>query len=82
MENININARVVICGTIGMPSYPIPNGPRINRTLLVKRARIEGLLILDYFNKYSEIYNELLDWYQKGKLNNKEDISSWNRNCT
>ena len=75
MENININARVVICGTIGMPSYPIPNGPRINRTLLVKRARIEGLLILDYFNKYSEIYNELLDWYEKGKLNNKEDIS-------
>ena len=75
MENININARVVICGTIGMPSYPIPNGPRINRTLLVKRASIQGLLILDYFNKYSEIYNELLDWYKKGKLNNKEDIS-------
>ena len=75
MENININARVVICGTMSMPSYPIPNGPRINRTLLVKRARIQGLLILDYFNKYSEIYNELLGWYKKGKLNNKEDIS-------
>jgi len=26
-------------------------------------------------NKYSEIYNELLGWYKKGKLNNKEDIS-------
>ena len=57
MENLNINARVVICGTIGMPSYPIPNGPRVNRTLLVKRAKIEGLLVLDYFNRYKEIYD-------------------------
>ena len=48
-----------------MSSYPVTNGPRVNWTLLVKRARIEGLLLLDYFNKYSEIYNELLDCYKK-----------------
>jgi NADPH-dependent curcumin reductase CurA len=75
MENLNINARVVICGTIGMLSYPIPNGPRINRTLLVKRAKIEGLLVLDYFNRYQEIYDQLAQWFKDGKLKNKEDIS-------
>ena len=75
MENLNINARVVICGTIGMPSYPIPNGPRINRTLLVKRAKIEGLLVLDYFDRYQEIYDQLAQWFKNGKLKNKEDIS-------
>ena len=75
MENVNINARVVICGTIGMPSYPIPNGPRVNRTLLVKRAKIEGLLVLDYFNRYKEIYDQLAKWFKDGKLKNKEDIS-------
>ena len=75
MENLNINARVVICGTIGMPSYPIPNGPRINRTLLVKRAKIEGLLVLDYFDRYQEIYDQLAQWFKDGKLKNKEDIS-------
>ena len=75
MENLNINARVVICGTIGMPSYPIPNGPRINRTLLVKRAKIEGLLVLDYFDRYQEIYDRLAQWFKDGKLKNKEDIS-------
>ena len=48
-----------------MPSNPVTNGPGANRILLVKRARIERLLILDYFNKYSEIYNELLDCYKK-----------------
>ena len=75
MENLNIYARVVICGTIGMPSYPIPNGPRINRTLLVKRAKIEGLLVLDYFDRYQEIYDQLAQWFKDGKLKNKEDIS-------
>ncbi len=75
MENLNINARVVICGTIGMTSYPIPNGPRINRTLLVKRAKIEGLLVLDYFDRYQEIYDQLAQWFKDGKLKNKEDIS-------
>ena len=75
MENLNIKARIVICGTIGMPSFPIPLGPRVNRTLLIKRAKIEGLLVLDYFNKYQEIYNKLLKWYVEGKLVGEEDIS-------
>ena len=75
IENLNLNARIVICGTIGMPSYPIPDGPRINRSILIKRAKIEGLLVLDYFNKYKEIYDQLLKWYLDGKLVNKEDIS-------
>ncbi|OUU45744.1 MAG: NADP-dependent oxidoreductase [Verrucomicrobia bacterium TMED56] len=75
MENLNVGARVVICGTIGMPSYPIPSGPRINRTLLIKRAKIEGLLVLDYFDRYSKIYEKLSRWFKEGKLINKEDIS-------
>ena len=75
MENLNMKARIVICGTIGMPSFPIPIGPRVNRTLLIKRAKIEGLLVLDYFNKYQEIYNKLLNWYVEGKLVSEEEIS-------
>ena len=58
-----------------MPSFPIPVGPRVNRNLLIKRAKIEGLLVLDYFNKYQEIYNKLLKWYIEGKLISEEDIS-------
>ena len=70
-----MKARIVICGTIGMPSFPTPIGPRVNRTLLIKRAKIEGLLVLDYFNKYQEIYDKLLNWYVEGKLVSEEDIS-------
>ena len=75
MENINIGARITICGTIGMPSFPIPLGPRVNRTLILKRAKIEGLLVLDYFHRYEEIYKYLSTWYKEGKIKDKEDIS-------
>ena len=75
IENLNVNGRVLICGTTGMPSFPTPNGPRINRLLLVKRAKIEGLLSFDYFDKYQEISGQLLSWFQQGRLKNREDIS-------
>ena len=56
-----------------MPSFPMPIGPRVNRTLLIKRAKM--LIVLDYFNKYQEIYNKLLKWCIEGKLVSDEDIS-------
>ena len=52
------------------------NDRTINSTLLYFNIdKLKSRVLGDYFNKYSEIYNELLDWYKKGKLNNKEDIS-------
>jgi len=75
MEHINVGARIAICGTIGMPSFPIPLGPRMNRALLVKRARIEGFLVLDHFDRYGEIIEELTGWYRSGQLKDREDVA-------
>lgn len=50
--NINVNARIVISGTMGMPSYSVLNGPKISKTLIVKIARIKEFLVLDYFDKH------------------------------
>ena len=75
LEHINVGARIALCGTIGMASYPIPEGPRMNRTLLVKRARVEGVLVLDHFDRYAEIVAELTAWYQAGLLKGREDIA-------
>lgn len=75
MEHINVGARIAICGTIGMPSFPIPLGPRMNRALLVKRARIEGFLVLDHFDRYGEIIEELTGWYRSGLLRDREDVA-------
>jgi NADPH-dependent curcumin reductase CurA len=47
----------------------------MNRTLLVKRARIEGFLVLDHFDRYAEIIAELTGWFREGRLGHREDVA-------
>lgn len=75
LERINVGARIAICGTIGMPSFPPPTGPRPNRQLLVKRARMQGFLILDHYDRFETIIAELAQWYRDGRINFREDVT-------
>lgn len=75
LERINVGARIAICGTIGMPSFPLPTGPRPNRQLLIKRARMQGFLVLDHFERYDSIIARLTDWYRDGRLDYREDVT-------
>jgi NADPH-dependent curcumin reductase len=52
LKNLAVGARVIICGTASIASWnPAPLGPRVERHLLVKRARMQGFLIFDYTAK-------------------------------
>ena len=73
IENLAIHARVVICGTMAQPSDPTPQGPRWNRQLLIKRARIEGFLIFDHIEKFQGAVERLAAWRREGKLNSREE---------
>jgi hypothetical protein len=67
VEAIRLNARVVICGTASVASWdPPPTGPRVERHLLVKRARMAGFLIFDYQHRYEEAVARLADWVRNG----------------
>lgn len=77
-----IGARVVICGTASVASWdPPPQGPRVERHLLVKRARMSGLLIFDYVHRYEEAIARLAAWVRDGKLRYREDISDGIEHC-
>lgn len=74
IENLAVHARVVICGTMAQPSEPAPQGPRWNRQLLIKRARMEGFLVLDHFDRFGDAAARLAAWYRDGKLNSREEF--------
>lgn len=75
LERINVGARIAICGTIGMPSFPLPVGPRPNRQLLIKRARMQGFLILDHYARYAQIIDRLADWHRARPFRWREDVT-------
>jgi NADPH-dependent curcumin reductase len=77
-----LGARIVVCGTASVSSWdPWPQGPRLERHILVNRARISGLLIFDYTHRYEEAIVRLADWVRAGKLNHREEVSDGIDHC-
>jgi NADPH-dependent curcumin reductase len=75
LSQLAVGARVVICGTASVASWdPPPIGPRVERHLLVKRARMSGFLIFDYQHRYEEAIARLAGWVREGRLRYREDI--------
>lgn len=75
LRHLAVRARVVICGTVSQPSWdPWPSGPRVERHLLVKRARMQGFIVLDYEHRYEEAIEQLHHWVTQGRLHWEEEI--------
>ena len=75
LKYLKMGARVVICGTASVASWdPIPPGPRVERHLLVKRARMQGFIVLDYADRYVEALQQLTQWVREGLIRYREDI--------
>jgi NADPH-dependent curcumin reductase CurA len=75
MKHLRLHARVVICGTASIANWdPLPTGPRVERQLLIKRARVQGFVVLDYLARYDEALTELAAWVRAGEIRYREDI--------
>lgn len=75
LRHLRVGARVVICGTASIASWdPPPQGPRVERHLLVKRARMQGFVVLDYKPRYPEALSALAQWVREGRIRYREDI--------
>lgn len=76
MNRLAVNARVIICGTAATESWtPPPSGPRIERNILITRARVQGVLLLDHFARFPAALTELRHWFKEGKLAYREEIA-------
>ena len=75
LPRLTVGARVVICGTASISSWdPPPTGPRVERHILVKRARMAGFLIFDYQHRYEEAVNRLADWVRQGSAISRRNL--------
>jgi hypothetical protein len=74
-RRLRVGARAVICGTASVANWdPPPQGPRVERALLVKRARMQGFVVLDYKARYPEALGALAKWIRQGRLRYREHI--------
>jgi NADPH:quinone reductase len=75
LEQINIAARIGICGTISLPPGEVVTGPRVERQLLVKRASMQGFLAMDHLERMDAVAAELAGYMGDGRLRYREDIA-------
>ncbi|HYP25449.1 MAG TPA: NADP-dependent oxidoreductase [Blastocatellia bacterium] len=75
LANLALKARIVLCGMISQynATEPVP-GPYNFINILVKRARLEGFIVLDYTGRANEAIADLGKWYMEGKLKYRVDI--------
>src|SRR5664279_2995432 len=75
LGHLRPGARVVVCGTASIASWdPPPAGPRVERHLLVKRARMQGFLIFDHVQRFDEGLAALSEWVRAGAIRYREDV--------
>lgn len=76
LPHLAVGARVVICGTASIAQWnPVPLGPRVERILLTKRARMQGFLLFDHMDVYELYLEQLATLIRSGQLTYREDIT-------
>jgi NADPH-dependent curcumin reductase CurA len=75
LAQLAMRGRVVLCGAISQynDAEP-PPGPANYLNLLVKRGRMEGFIILDYFDRFPEGQAQLFEWVATGRIHTAEQI--------
>jgi NADPH-dependent curcumin reductase len=69
LARIRLHARIALCGLISQyNATKPPPGPHYFPNILVRRARLEGFIILDYGPRFGEAFAALGTWLREGKL--------------
>lgn len=75
LTQINLRARIVICGAISQYNNTTPvKGPSNYLSLLVNRARMEGIVVFDNIKEYPTAMTDIAGWIQSGDIKVKDHI--------
>ncbi len=75
LGQINVGARVVLCGLISQynASGPVP-GPSNFAAIQSKRARVQGMVVSDYTPRFPEAAAQIIQWLAEKKLKYRIDM--------
>ena len=75
LARIRRKARIIICGAISQYNNTTPiQGPKNYLSLLVNRARMEGMVVFDYADRYHLAVAEMAGHLKNGRMKSREDI--------
>jgi NADPH-dependent curcumin reductase len=75
MTQLARGSRIVVCGAISQYNNTDGvQGPKNYLSLLVNRARMQGMVVFDYADRYAEAGREMAGWMAEGKLKSREDV--------
>jgi NADPH-dependent curcumin reductase len=77
LGRINRRARIIICGAISQyNSTTAIQGPKNYLSLLVNRARMEGMVVFDYADRYQVAVDEMAAHLKSGTMVSKEHVET------
>ena len=75
LARLRPKARIVLCGAISQYNATgAMVGPKNYMTLLVQRARMEGMVVFDYADRFPAAIAELAGYLKDGRMHSREDI--------
>lgn len=74
LTNLARGCRIVICGAISQYNQPMVQGPSNYMKILTARGTLSGIIVLDYFDRATEAFNDLSNWIREGRIHYREHI--------
>ena len=75
LTRINRKARIIICGAISQYNNTTAvKGPANYLSLLVNRARMEGIVVFDNVDRFPVAVAELAGYLKDGRMKSREDV--------
>jgi NADPH-dependent curcumin reductase CurA len=75
LTRLSRHARIVVCGAISQyNNTEAVKGPANYLSLLVHRARMEGMVVFDYLERFPQAVAELAGYLREGRMKSREDV--------
>jgi NADPH-dependent curcumin reductase CurA len=75
LARLRRKARIIICGAISQYNNTTAvQGPKNYLSLLVNRARMQGMVVFDYAERYPQAIAEMAGYLREGRMHSREDV--------